>query len=313
MSTLVDKFISSSFHGLLHVNNDLDVSASLPLSGRVQIQDGVGVGSSLFLGRTSAHIQGQSTVSGFLSSASLRVGNLNFPTTGSGQSGKYLRVDASNNLIFDTPLPATGIAAGTYRPVASLTVNAQGQISSIVTNIPDAGDDISVSETVYFRNPKRTGNGDDDDLNTNYVKRISLGKDLNDDTWHKLVLPDKYRGWKMGIFYLEPDDRAWFSKDAWFNICVSPDQSELWPACFSATAELSTDTNYFASGTSNTFVCPIGTASGDPVIYFRLLNKPSNTFQVTPPNGPFLPGWDNGPGDIPQNIIIRVTFVGKQR
>lgn len=145
MSTLTNFFISDTYKGLLHASG-----VQLPASGKAAIFDGQGQQSALSLGILN---QG-ADISGNLSTDSLNVGTLTYPST-NGTVGAFLyqqtattigRLDkiTSEYLANVNPGPTQ-----TYSIITSLTINTQGQVTGITTSEPTVSNHTTVTRTRY--------------------------------------------------------------------------------------------------------------------------------------------------------------------
>lgn len=128
MSSLTDTLISDTFDSLIHSNG-----SPLPVSGLINLYDGAGSKSSLSIGRESNGI----TVSGKITSDTLTVGSVNYPTS-NGTIGNILYQQTATQWGYLSQIPTNSIAdlspspANNYRnPITGIAVNAKGMITGI--------------------------------------------------------------------------------------------------------------------------------------------------------------------------------------
>lgn len=128
MSSLTDTLISDTFDSLIHSNG-----SPLPVSGLVNLYDGAGSKSSLSIGRESNGI----TVSGKITSDTLTVGSINYPTS-NGTVGHFVYQQTPTQWGYLSEIPVNSLAdlspspANNYRnPITGIAVNAKGMITGI--------------------------------------------------------------------------------------------------------------------------------------------------------------------------------------
>jgi hypothetical protein len=167
-SDLSNQYIDDTFDGLLHMQGD-----PLPSSGVGIVYDGVGNKSALSLGRQGVGV----TITGNLSSDTLNVGALEYPSTAGNENallyqesskkiGRLDKGDLSNEYLMDlNPNPA-----GTYSGsvINKLKVNSKGLVTlvSLSEDPPDDDTDpdtehkgtIGVSRTYYLKKPIKIAN-----------------------------------------------------------------------------------------------------------------------------------------------------------
>jgi len=183
-SDLSNQYIDDTFDGLLHMQGD-----PLPSSGVGIVYDGVGNKSALSLGRQGVGV----TITGNLSSDTLNVGALEYPSTAGNENallyqesskkiGRLDKGNLSNEYLKDlNPSPYGTYSGGV---IDSININSKGLVTSIALS-EDPSDDqdtdpktkhpgtIGVSKTYYFKKPQKIWDNIEIDYSNN-PKEVSV-------------------------------------------------------------------------------------------------------------------------------------------
>jgi hypothetical protein len=139
-TTLTDQNISDTYKGILHAQG-----TQIAASTQVLIYDGEGNATSLRVGRSGEGV----TISGVMSSSSLIVNGIIYPTT-DGSAGNLLQTDGAGTLSFSpflsSTLPTlTPSPANTYQSISSISVDSKGRVTQITT----AAGGVNTSQSIY--------------------------------------------------------------------------------------------------------------------------------------------------------------------
>jgi hypothetical protein len=171
----------------------------LPVTGRALVYDGSGNISSISIGRANSGMfvsgtlasnalssttvtGGSGSIGGLLTVGSLRVGNMNYPTS-VGSTGDILLQSSSTTSTFGklssnsmadlSPAPTGSYGDG----IVSLTVNSKG----LVTNVTGVTNDKLVTKKRYVTNPDSWNN-------------VAGGTQLPQDVWVEFQINDQFLG-----------------------------------------------------------------------------------------------------------------------
>lgn len=258
MSSLSGKFISETYHGLLHTDGAIDAS------GLSIVYDGDGNLSDFKIGRSG----NGASVTGTLTVGDLKVGDLNFPSV-AGTAGNLLYLSSSNTVSFTDNIdytlinPLSPSPAGTYNNIDKIVVNSRGLVTS-VSESDDSDKPFSVTKTVYLQGA---------------VSRSTITLNPNNNTWVKVDLPSSWEGFKSGIFFIKPfkengDQRLEAEDRKIISIIASPDKTLEYNILHVVGGE---DSGGGADwwGIGAQFMCPID--GNSPAIYFKLDDSTTST------------------------------------
>lgn len=274
MSDLKDKYISDSYHSILHTPSDLGFSST-----QVTIEDGDGVSSALSLGPAGegATINGILTVdgNGVFNQDVVIVGSANITTNltveGSITGGLTITggttfdggtvIDSSGNVTIGGTINVAGLATvGDLRigdvDYPSSASGASGKVlmvnSSLDVVFSDIGsvssdDSNTITQTQFVQFP--TGGNETTDITL-----PSVG-DSND--WKTLTFDNTLNGWKGAIIYVAPRDTI-LSEDTRYLVDVSPDRSRVFPVLYMGAGEGAASDDSEPYGSGGQFHCPVG-------------------------------------------------------
>jgi hypothetical protein len=209
MSTFTNQFILNTYGGILHSDGELNISQ------KSIMYDGFGNESALTLGRKN----NGASVSGNLSSTSLNVGQLTFPSLSSDVNNVLIQ-KADGIVDFSDTIPSSLLAdlnpnpENVYNTIKSITVNSKGLTTKVDTW---GSSNNTITSTTYKENAGTPFS----------VVTVTA------DVWTKVFLtdaipPEDVSSVKAVILYVEPTGNlAAYRKS--YTLVASPNQSDVYP------------------------------------------------------------------------------------
>lgn len=254
MSSLSGRLTSEVYGGYLHSN----AQPLINIPGfRTGVYDGSGQKSALSLG-----VEGEGAIiSGNLSTDSLTVGGLAFPTQASTVGSVVVQTSLST-LALSSGLPMeflqelTPSPAGDYKNIKKISVNSRGLITSVEDHYSD---NYYVMSTVYLPNAR-----------TAYASPFTLTS-----SWSQIELSTSLPATTKGIIgYIRPYEYL-LDVNKYLEIQASPDNGgEIYPVLFMQGAGTDPSTSAYW-GTGAQFNTRVGISNNTPVIYLRALGNAS--------------------------------------